>query len=93
MSAAIKHSSKNQLSELSESNSLAILQDISGNLKPRVVKFNNVYKDSFSFQVYNHQSGNLILNSIGSLDVSTFEKTCLDSFQIINLKTPEGLKL
>lgn len=90
LSAAIKDSSKRQLSDLLESNSLAMLENIAGNLKPKVAQFDNVYKDSFAFQVYDRRSGNLILHSTGSPDVSTFQKVTLDSFQTIKLKTPQG---
>ncbi|WP_151194490.1 ATP-binding protein [Cysteiniphilum sp. JM-1] len=93
LSAAITDSSKRQLSDLLESNSLTTLENIAGNLKPKIAQFDNVYKDSFAFQVYDRRSGNLILHSTGSPDVSTFQKTELDSFQTVKLKTSQGSQL
>ncbi len=93
LSAALKDNSKRQLGDLLESNSLAMLENIAGNLKPKVAQFDNVYKDSFAFQVYDRRSGDLILHSTGSPNVSTFQKGESDSFQTAKLKTSQGTQL
>jgi two-component system sensor histidine kinase QseC len=93
LSAALKDNSKRQLGDLLESNSLAMLENIAGNLKPKVAQFDNVYKDSFVFQVYDRRSGDLILHSTGSPNVSTFQKGESDSFQTAKLKTSQGTQL
>ncbi|WP_116963625.1 ATP-binding protein [Fastidiosibacter lacustris] len=92
LSAAVKDSSKRQLSDLLKSNSLTMLDNIADNLKPKVAQFDNVYQDSFAFQVYDRRNGNLLLHSTGSPEMSTFQKGTLDTFQTMNLKTAKGMQ-
>ncbi|WP_119343440.1 ATP-binding protein [Facilibium subflavum] len=66
LSAALKDSSQKQLSDILESNSLAMLENIHQNLRPKVAQFENTYKDSFAFQVYDIGTGNLLLRSAGA---------------------------
>ena len=93
LSAALKDSSKRQLSDLLQSNSLAVLENIAGNLKPKVAQFDNVYKDSFAFQVYDQRNGNLLLRSTGSPDISTFKESRVDAFRSVTLKTEKGTQI
>ncbi len=92
LAAAVKDSSQKQLTNLLQSNSFVMLENIRDNLKPKVAQFDNVYKDSFAFQVYDRTTGNLLLHSSGSprLLYSRLDKD--DTFQNITIKTKHGAK-
>ena len=86
LSAALKDTSQRQLSNLLHSILTGPLNNITNNLRPEVIQFNNIYKDSFAFQVYDRRSGKMLLHSAGSPRQSIYSNCKLDKFQNITLK-------
>ena len=86
LSAALKGSSQRQLNELLQSNVISSLENIRNNLQPKVAQFDNVYKDSFAFQVYDRRSGALLLHSTGSPTNSIYDHGKLDTFENISIR-------
>ena len=92
LAAALGDNSKRQLAKLLQSDSLSTLSKIRENLKPKVALFDNVYHDSFAFEVYDRKTKNLLLHSSGSPKLPT---AMLDNdrvFQNITVETADGDK-
>ena len=91
--AALKDPAHKKLSKILQSSSLAILDNTRYNLQPKVAELDHIYQNAFAFQVYNLNTGNLLLHSTAAPRASSFAQSKNNAFETIALENNNGLKM
>lgn len=89
--AALQGPSHKKLSKILQSNS-SVLDNTGYNLAPKVAELDNVYQNAFAFQIYDTNTGKLLLHSTTAPSVSSFPLSN-NTFRTITLESNNGLKL